>query len=58
MYTKRHEIESIVEDLVENNILEVFSDSFSTTTECEVALELLIESLEKLDIDVFKALLD
>ena len=58
MYSKRHEIEAIVEDLIENNILDVFANSFSTTQECEVALELLIGQLEELDLRVFNTLFD
>ena len=58
MYSKRNEIEAIVEDLVENTILELFADSLSSKKECEVALELLIEKLEELDPKVFKAYFD
>ena len=58
MYSKQNEIEAIVEDLIENTILELFTDSLSSRKECEVALELLIEKLEELDPKVFKAYFD
>lgn len=58
MHSKYNEIESIVEDLVENTIVELFCDSFSTKKECEVALEILINKLEELDTKVFKECLD
>jgi hypothetical protein len=34
MYSKQHEIEAIVEDLIENTIMELFADSFSSKKEC------------------------
>ena len=55
MYSKQNEIEAIVEDLIENNILELFSDSFSSKKECEVALEMLISKLEEIDPKVFRS---
>ena len=58
MYTKRHEIEAIIEDLVENTIVNIFADSFSSPSECEFALTVLLEQLEELDTDVFKTLFD
>lgn len=58
MHSKYNEIEAIVEDLVENTIVELFCDSFSTKKECEVALEILISKLEELDPKVFKECLD
>jgi hypothetical protein len=58
MHSKYNEIEAIVEDLIENTVVELFADSFSTKKECEVALELLIEKLEELDPKVFKTFFD
>ena len=58
MHSKRNEIEAIVEDLVENTIIELFADSFSTKRECEVALEILINKLEEYDTANFKAFFD
>lgn len=58
MHSKYNEIEAIVEDLIENTIVELFCDSFSTKKECEVALEILINKLEELDPKVFKECLD
>lgn len=53
MYSKQNEIEAIIEDLIENNIIDAFADSFSSKKECEVALEFLITKLEEFDCDVF-----
>lgn len=58
MYSKRNEIESIVEDLIENTIMELFADSFSTKKECEIALEMLISKLEDYDTANFKSFFD
>lgn len=58
MHSKYNEIEAIIEDLVENTVVELFCDSFSTKKECEVALEILINKLEELDTKVFKECFD
>ena len=58
MYSKQNEIEAIVEDLIENTILELFADSFSSKKECEVALEILITKLEEIDTKTFKNYFD
>ena len=58
MYSKQNEIEAIVEDLIENTILELFADSFSSKKECEVALEMLIVKLEEFDTRSFKVFFD
>jgi hypothetical protein len=58
MYSKQNEIEAIIEDLIENTILELFADSFSSKKECEVALELLISKLEDFDTKSFKNFFD
>lgn len=57
-YSKQHEIEAIVEDLIENTIVEVFSSSFSSKKECEIALDILKEKLDEFDSDVFESLFD
>ena len=54
MYSKQNEIESIIEDLIENTIMELFADSFSSKKECEIALEILISKLEEIDTKTFK----
>lgn len=54
MYNKQHEIEAIVEDLIEHTIIDLFVDSFQTKKECEVALEILISKLEDFDPTEFK----
>lgn len=58
MYNKQNEIEAIIEDLIENVILETFSNNFSCTKECEHAIELLISKLEDIDIRTFKDYFD
>ena len=58
MYSKQNEIEAIVEDLIDNTILELFADSFSSKKECEIALELLISKLEDFDPKGFKIFFD
>ena len=58
MYSKYNEIESIVEDLVENVIVELFADSLSSKKECELALDMLIIQLEELDPKIFKEFFD
>ena len=58
MYSKQNEIEAIVEDLIENTILELFADSFSSKKECEIALEMLISKLEDFDPKGFKNFFD
>jgi hypothetical protein len=56
MVTKQHEIEALVEDLIENTILEAFQDYFTNKHECELALEVLKVKLEELETDVFDEL--
>lgn len=58
MYSKHNEIESIIEDLIENTIIELFADSLSSRKECEIALEMLIEKLEDVDVKIFKNFFD
>ena len=58
MHSKRNEIEAIIEDLIENTIVELFADSFSSKRECEVALEILINKLEEYDTTCFKSFFD
>jgi hypothetical protein len=58
MYSKQNEIEAIVEDLIENTIMELFADSFSSKKECELALEMLIFKLEEVDLKIFKTFFD
>jgi hypothetical protein len=58
MYSKQNEIEAIIEDLIENTIIELFQDSFSSKKECEIALEMLISKLEEFDTKEFKKYFD
>jgi hypothetical protein len=56
MVTKQHEIEALMEDLIENTILEAFQDYFTNKRECELALEILKVKLEELESDIFEEL--
>ena len=58
MYSKYNEIESIVEDLIENTIVEYFEGCFSSKKQCKIALKVLIEQLDELDETVFDDLFD
>ena len=58
MHSKQNEIEAIIEDLIENTIMELFADSFSSKKECEVALEILISKLEDYNTATFKTFFD
>jgi hypothetical protein len=58
MYSKRNEIEAIIEDLIENTIVELLTDSFSSRKECELAFEILLSKLEEYDTKTFKEFFD
>jgi len=58
MYSKYHEIEAIVEDIIDNVIMDAFEGSFSSKKECKIALELLIAKLEEVDDDIFNNFYD
>jgi hypothetical protein len=58
MYSKQHEIEAVIEELIENTILEAFAGSFSSVTECEVAVEVLKEKLDEMDASTFRSLFE
>ena len=58
MYSKQNEMEAIVEDLIDNTIMDLFADNFSSKKDCEMALEVLISKLEELDTNRFKEFFD
>lgn len=58
MYSKQNEMEAIVEDLIDNTIMDLFADNFSSKKDCELALEVLISKLEELDTNRFKEFFD
>jgi hypothetical protein len=58
MYSKQNEMEAIVEDLIDNTIMDLFADNFSSKKDCELALEVLISKLEELDTNRFKDFFD
>jgi len=54
MSSKQHEIEAIVEDLIENTIFELFADSFSSAKECGFAMDVLRQKLDEIETSDFK----
>lgn len=58
MYSKYNEIESVIEDLVDNVIVDTFQSCFSNKKECKLALKLLLEKLDDFDESVFDDLFD
>lgn len=58
MYSKQNEIEAIIEDLIDNTIVDLFIDNFSSKKECDMALEILISKLEDFDSNGFKSFFD
>ena len=53
MYSKQHEIEGLVENLIEDIIIKELTGSLDSPSECRFAIELLKEKLEELDVRVF-----
>lgn len=58
MHSKYNEIQSLIEDLTENTIIEFFGESFSNKKECCVALDVLIDQLSNIECDVFAKYFD
>jgi hypothetical protein len=58
MSFKKQEIESIVEQAVENIIFEAFDSNFSSEEEIAYALDVLKNRIDNLDVDEFDHLLD
>jgi len=58
MHSKYNEIESIVEDLIENTVVDYFQGCFSSKKECKLALKILLDKLEDFDDNVFNDLFD
>jgi hypothetical protein len=58
MSAKKHEIEAIIENIVESIIFEAFDNNFSSETEVEYALSVLKNKIENLDLEDFDHLLD
>jgi hypothetical protein len=58
MIVKQHEIEALVEDLIEDTIIEFFETNFYTKKQADYAFELLKQKLEEFDSDVFDDLFD
>ena len=58
MCSKQNEIDAIIEDLIDNTIIELFADCFSSKKECDYALEVLISKLEEYDTKNFRTFFD
>ena len=58
MKMHQHEIEALVEDLVEDTIMEFFETNFYTKKQADYAFEVLKQKLEEFDIDGFNDLFD
>ena len=58
MITKQHEIDSLVEELIENAIFDFFETNFYTKKTALYALEVLKQKLEEMDSDAFEELFD
>lgn len=51
--SQHHEIEGVVENLIEDIIIKELAGSLETPRDCRYAIELLKEKLEELDDKVF-----
>lgn len=58
MYSKQHKIDSIVEDLIQDLVIESFTSYLDNAKECDYALEVLKTKLEEFDTIIFKRFFD
>lgn len=58
MHSKYNEIESLIEDLIENTITEYFEACFSSKKDCRIGFKILLEKLDEYDESVFDSLFD
>jgi hypothetical protein len=58
MITQQHEIDSLVEELIENEIFDFFQTNFYTRKTAAYAFEVLKQKLEEMDSEVFEELFD
>lgn len=58
MSSKRHEIEVLIEEVIETIILDTFESNFTETSEIEFALAVLKDRVQNLEIEDFEHLLD
>ena len=58
MSSRRHEIEVIIEEVVESIILDTFESNFTNINEIEFALSVLKDRIQNLEIEDFEHLLD
>jgi hypothetical protein len=58
MSSKRHEIEAIIEEVIESIILDTFESNFTNLSEIEYALTVLKDRVQSLEVEDFEHLLD
>jgi hypothetical protein len=58
MSIKRHEIEGIIEQVVESVIFEAFDSNFNSEEEISYALAVLKNKVDNLDVEDFDHLID
>ena len=58
MSSKKHEIEAIIEEVIETIILDTFESNFTETDEVEFALAVLKDRVQNLEIEDFEHLLE
>lgn len=58
MITQQHEIEALVEDLIENTIIDFLETNFYNKKTAKYAFNVLKQKLEEFDSDVFDDLFD
>jgi hypothetical protein len=58
MSSKKHEIESIIEEIIESIILDTFESNFNSLSELEYALTYLKLRIQDLEIEDLEYLLD
>jgi hypothetical protein len=58
MSIKRHEIEGIIEQVVESVIFEAFDSNFNSEEEISYALAVLKNKVDSLDVEDFDHLID
>ena len=58
MIIRQGEIEALVEDLIESTILDIFQSELENKREARMALEILKQKLEELELDVLNELFE
>jgi hypothetical protein len=58
MSSRKHEIEAIIEEVIESIILDTFESNFTNTNEIEFALSVLKDRVQNLEVEDFEHLLE